>query len=119
MTASEYRQASKPKKAPKYRNQPVVIDGIRFASKREGAYYAALKIREKAGEVSAVELQPRYPLTGPKGELIATYVADFAFWDNVAQRHRVVDVKGVETKEFRLKRKMMRALRGIEIEVVK
>lgn len=108
----------KPKKA-KYRNVRVVIDGIKFDSKREGAYYAELKIRERAGEVSAVELQTPFALVGPDGTLISTYKADFCFWDHTADRFRVIDVKGVETKEFRMKKRLMKSLKGIEIEVVR
>lgn len=120
MTAADFRAGkAAPAKPRKYRNQPVVIDGIRFASKREGAYYGALKDREKRGEVTGVELQTPFKLLGPKGELIATYKADFVFWDAQQARRRVIDVKGVETPEFKLKKKMMRALLGIEVEVVK
>jgi hypothetical protein len=58
MTAAEYRaDSAKPKKPSKYRNVPVTVDGIRFASKREAAYYCELKLREKAGEVSGLSLQ--------------------------------------------------------------
>ena len=103
----------------KYRNQPVELDGIRFDSKREATYYAELKLREKAGEVGGVELQKRFPILGPAGELVCTYVADFAFWDHREDRFRVVDTKGVETDVFKLKRKMMRAFNGIDIEVVR
>lgn len=120
ISAKQFRDdLGKAKKPSKYRNEPVVIDGIRFDSKREGAYYVDLKMLERAGEVTAVELQRPFQLCGPSGILIATYKADFVFWDNRTSKVRVIDVKGFETKEFRLKRKMMRAILGIEIEVVK
>lgn len=118
MSAAQFKAQTKPKRS-KYGNVKVTVDGIRFDSKREAAYYGELKIREKAGEVAGVVLQPPFKLLGPKGELMATYKADFAFWDNREDRFRVIDVKGVETKEFRLKKKMMRALLGIEVEIVK
>jgi hypothetical protein len=108
---------AKPKQQAKYRNTPVTIDGIRFASKKEGAYYVSLKQREKAGEVSAVELQTPFALVGPDGLLISTYKADFCFWDNTQDRFRVIDVKGVETKEFRIKKRLMKSLKGIEVEL--
>jgi hypothetical protein len=110
--------AQKPKRA-KYGNRKVIIDGITFDSKREGDYYAELRIREKAGEVVAVEMQRPFALLGSNGELMATYRADFAFWDNTAGRFRVIDVKGFSTKEFKLKRKMMKGLLGIDVEIVK
>lgn len=119
ISAAEFREAQTKPKRSKYRNVPTVVDGIRFASKREAAYYSELKMREKAGEVYEIELQRRYALTGPTGILMATYVADMVFYDAVQRKTRVVDVKGKETDMFRLKRKMMRALLGIEVEVVK
>lgn len=108
---------AKPKKQAKYRNVPVVIDGIRFLSTKEGAYYAELKLREKLGEVHAVEMQKPFALIGPDGLLITTYKADFCFWDNTQDRFRVIDVKGVETKEFRIKKRLMKSLKGIGVEL--
>lgn len=119
LSAAEGRAFLGKPKANKYNAKRCTIDGINFDSRAEGAFYASLKLREKAGEVVGVELQPRFELLGPKGELICVYKADFAFFDNVADRFRVVDVKGVETKEFRLKHRMMKALKGIDVEVVK
>ena len=119
MTAAEYRaKASKPKQR-KYRNQPVTVDGHRFDSKREAAYYGELRTREKQGEVSAVEMQVPFALLGPDGALLTTYRADFCFWDHIQDRFRVIDVKGVVTKEFRIKKRLMKSLKGIDVEVVK
>lgn len=117
-TAAEYR--ARPKQKPrKYRNQPVVVDGRRYDSKREAAYCENLIVLEAAGKIGGLEFQKRFQLLGPKGELICTYVADAAFWDHEQDRFRVIDVKGVETDVFKLKRKMMLALKGIEVEVVR
>lgn len=118
ISAKDYLSKAQ-KKPSKYRNTPVVVDGLRFDSKREAAYYGELKMREKAGEVSGVELQVPFALKGPKGDLMTTYRADFVFYDNVQGRQRVIDVKGVETPAFRLKRKMMRALLNIDVEVIR
>jgi len=115
MTAAEYRQRSKPNK---YHAMRTVLDGITFHSQAEARYYAELKQREKLGEVHSVELQRPYALT-VNGYLITTYIADFVFWDQVEERWRVVDVKGFSTREFILKSKMMKALYGIDVEVVK
>lgn len=116
MSAAEFRAqpAEKPKRN-KYNAKRTLVDGIWFDSKAEASYYAALKLRERAGEVSDVEMQRPYELT-IGGHLIATYRADFVFWDHQAKRRRVIDVKGVETAVFRLKKKMMRACHGIIVE---
>ena len=44
MTAEEYRNL-KPKKPNKYRNKPVIVDGIRFDSMLESDYYCKLKLK--------------------------------------------------------------------------
>jgi hypothetical protein len=31
----------------------------------------------------------------------------------------VIDVKGMETKEFRIKKRLMKSLKGIDVEIVK
>src|SRR6478735_9445253 len=115
ITAAEFRQQAKPSK---YRNEPVMIDGIRFDSKAEARYYSLLKLREKAGEVHGVELQKPFAIT-IDGKLICTYRSDFYFFDHVERRTRIIDVKGVITPVFRLKAKLVKAFYGMDIEVVK
>lgn len=121
MSAAEYRAGkSKAEKPRKFRNEPIVVDGRRYASKREAAYCEELIQLEKAGKIGGLELQKRFELLGPTGEVICVYVADAAFWDHERDRFRVIDVKGApETEAFKLKRKMMRAFKGIEVEVVR
>lgn len=109
---------SKPKRS-KYGNKKVMVDGLLFDSKREAAYYSELKIREKAGEVTGVEMQRPFALLGSNGTLMATFKADFCFWDNTAGRFRCIDVKGFDTPVGKLKRKMMKGLLGIDVEIVK
>lgn len=96
----------------KYGAQPVVIDGHRFASKREGARYRLLKAREAAGEIEGLELQPRYPLV-VNGEEVGTYVGDFRYRENGVLV--VDDAKGVQTPVYRLKKRLMKALYGIDV----
>lgn len=47
----------------KYRAQPVVIDGIRFASKREGKRFSELKLLERAKAITGLVLQPKFWLS--------------------------------------------------------
>jgi hypothetical protein len=120
MSAAEARKLLKPKKQRKFKNEPIVVDGRRYASKREAAFCEDLIRLEKAGKIGGLELQKRFELLGPTGELICVYVADAAYWDHEQDRFRVIDIKGApETAAFKLKRKMMRALKGLEVEVVK
>lgn len=90
----------------------VTVDGHRFPSKAEAAHYRVLKARAKAGEIVALELQPRYPLV-VNGEKVGTYVADFRYFEG--DKLVVVDVKGVLTPVYRLKKKLVKALYGIDI----
>jgi hypothetical protein len=100
-------------KRHKYGAVPVTIDGIRFASKKEGKRYAELKILAKAGEIRGLELQPEF-LIRIRGDNIFTYKADFSY--RTREGHRVVeDVKGVRTPLYRLKKKIVEAIYDIEI----
>ena len=102
----------------KYGAKKTTLDGIVFDSKAEANYYAMLKLREKAGEVHAVELQKPFVIA-INGKVVCTYKADFAFHDEIEKRHRVIDVKGMDTPVSRLKRKLVQAAHGVEVEIVK
>lgn len=120
LTREEGRQLLSQKKKPtnKYNAKRVLLDGICFDSKAEANYYAALKLREKANEVTDIELQRWYDLI-VNGVLVARYRADFTFYDRLLRNRRIIDVKGVETRDFKMKRKLMKACFGLDIEVVK
>ncbi|MBN9028885.1 MAG: hypothetical protein BGO05_18595 [Rhizobiales bacterium 63-7] len=105
-------------KRNKYGSEKTLLDGILFDSKAEANFYAALKQRAKGGEVTDIELQRQYDLI-VHGVLVARYRADFVFFDRIACARRVVDVKGVVTRDFAIKRKLMKACHGIKVEVVK
>lgn len=109
---------AKPTKKNKFNAQRCEMDSIHFDSKAERDYYAVLKLRERAGEICDVQMQQPYDLT-VNGFLVATYKADFTYWDNKTQCRHVIDVKGFITPVFKLKQKLMRACHGIEIEVCK
>lgn len=100
----------------KYRNKPVTIDGIRFASQREGKRYVELKILERAGEIQCLTLQRPYKLE-VNGLHVCKYVADFVY---VGSSGEIVveDVKGVRTKEYIIKRALMKACLGIDVKEV-
>jgi hypothetical protein len=101
----------------KFRNKRTEVDGITFASKAEARRYQELKILQKGGSISSLELQPRFKLE-VNGELICVYVADFRYKDHKDGSGVVEDVKGFVTPEFRLKKKLMKAIHGIEIQEI-
>lgn len=103
----------------KYRNVRTEVDGITFASKAEARRYQELKLLERAGKISGLKLQPRYPLNAEDGTKIATYVADFEYLSEFNGRTYTEDVKGVETPAFRLKSKLFEAQYGRKIVLIK
>lgn len=98
----------------KYRNTKVVLDGVTFDSKAEASRFASLKLRERIGEITDLELQVRFPLV-VNGQKVTTYVADFRYREADTGAVIVEDVKGVRTPVYRLKKKLMRAVHGIEV----
>lgn len=109
---------AKPQKRSKYRAVRCEVDGETFDSKREMREWLKLKALERRSAIRNLKRQVRYPLE-VNGVIVATYVSDFE-WDqgftslmNVA--HIVADSKGVRTRDYILKRKLMKAIHGIEI----
>ena len=106
---------------PKYGNKKVTVQGIKFDSKWESERYLYIKSLELAGRVRNLELQVRFALE-VNGQKICTYIADFRYekenangdWETIVE-----DAKGVETPEFKLKKKLMKACLGIEIVLSK
>jgi hypothetical protein len=100
--------AAKPRK---YRNEPVVVDGIRFDSKLEARYYEQLKLRRAAGEVLWFLRQPCFVLEGG-----VRYRADFLVV-LAAGGVEVVDCKGFVTEACANKLKQVRARYGFEVKL--
>lgn len=96
----------------KYGAIKTVVDGITFASKKEAKRYTELKLLERAGEISRLELQPRYDIT-INGVKVCTYVGDFRYFTKAKQV--LEDCKGFKTPLYRLKAKLVRALYNVEI----
>lgn len=127
----------------KYNNKPIQIDGIWFDSTKEGKYYLYLKQLQLEGKISNLRMQVPFVLLPPvyreieKTKQLKTkvktwtervciqrdmkYFADFVYTDNNTEEEVVVDVKSSITRKkdaYRLKKKMMLALKGIEIKEV-
>lgn len=105
-------------KAHKYRAKAVEIDGHKFPSKAEANRYAILRLREKAHEIEDLELQPKFPIV-INGFTICNYFADFRYVDRMTGETIVEDTKGYATPIYRLKKKLVRAVHGIDILEVK
>lgn len=116
MNVTEYHALAKPgfaARRAKYGNTPTVVNGTWFASAKEARRYSELLLLERAGEISELRLQVRFSLD-VGGVHVCRYIADFTYRDK-AGGAVVEDVKGVETPEFKLKRKLMLACHGIDV----
>ena len=122
----------------KYYSKKVTIGGETFDSKKEAKRYRELLLLEKAGEITGLERQVPFellpsqreapteyykrgrnagkPKPGKVIELGVKYVADFVY---IKDGQKVVeDTKGIKTKDYVLKRKMMLYFHGIRIREV-
>lgn len=105
-------------RANKYGAKRATRGGLRFDSQAEARRYDELVLLEKAGEIEDLKRQVRYRLE-VNGVHVCDYVADFTYvrFSRPRQRVRVVeDCKGVMTREYLLKKKLMLAVYGIAIE---
>ena len=76
---------------------------------------------ERGGSIKDLERQIKYDIV-VNGEKICKYVADFRYnqiEEDGSQKEIVEDAKGVETADFKLKKKLMKAVHGIEIKLSK
>ena len=123
---------------PKYHNKKVIINGEVFDSKREYRRFLELSLLEKAGEIQGLKRQVKFelipsqrepspgiyirgtkrghPKPGKVIEKEVAYYADFVYWHD--GKMVVEDAKGVKTKEYIIKRKLMLHIHGIRIREV-
>ena len=112
MTKSEVKHILEEDKIPKYRNEKTSFDGYTFDSKKEADRYFELKMLQRAGEISALELQPKYeiiPAVTWNGKQLQAryYIADFQYWQD--GNGIVEDVKSAITRKnpvYTLKRQL-------------
>lgn len=94
----------------KYGNRKTTVNGITFDSAAEAQRYTDLLLLERAGHIENLRLQPKFELLPAftdghgKRHRATHYIADFQYTEG--DRDVVEDVKGVETKVFKLKRKL-------------
>lgn len=107
----------------KYNNKKTQVDMYLFDSVKEAKRYRELALLERAGEIQNLELQPRFLLQegfkkNNKTWRKLEYVADFKYIENGVTV--VEDVKGFETKEFKIKRKLFEyKYPDLELKIIK
>lgn len=98
-------------KKSRYTSYKPVLDGVKFDSLMEARFYVYLKEKAQKKQIRCLErqvaflLQESFTKNGKKYRPIE-YVADFKYQDTETNQWVVVDVKGKETVEFKLKQKL-------------
>lgn len=120
-----WRDSPRHRRREKYANVRTEVDGMKFDSKAELKRWNDLQWMLRSGLIVSLQRQVRYVLIPrqerPSGgvERECAYVADFVYTDKRNGRLVVEDVKGAATPEYRIKRKLMLHVHGIEVSEVK
>ena len=120
----------------KYHNHKIVRDGEKYDSKKELRRYEELRIMQTAGMIHGLQRQKKFLLIPAqrepdtigkrggrkKGKVIeheCSYIADFVYYDKNGKMV-VEDVKSsaTRTKDYIIKRKLMRYIHGIQIKEI-
>ena len=119
-------------KPKKYHNRKCTVTipwsgkQITFDSVKEARRFGELEMMKNAGKIRNLRLQVNFTLqegyTTSEGERVRpiVYRADFTYQEHIPSGWRTVveDVKGVRTKEYSMKRKMMLEKFGVDIREV-
>lgn len=129
-----FKPTSEKPKANKYQAQKCEFKSEKFDSRKELQRWLELRLLERSGEIKDLRRQVKFELIptqrepdtyGPRGGVIkgkviehgVNYVADFVYKDK--QGITVVeDTKGMRTKEYVIKRKLMLYFHGIRIKEI-
>lgn len=127
---TRFKYSSSGRRRNKYGN--IRVGG--HASRKEHDRSARLRLWQSAGLISDLREQVSYTLipaqyvtvgTDARGrpvreciEKSCRYIADFVYTDNETGQTVVEDTKGVRTKEYVIKRKLMLYIHGIRIKEI-
>lgn len=120
----------------KYQAIKCTYDGIQFDSRKEMRRYQELLLLQRAGAILNLRRQVKYILIpaqyetyeryGKKGQELkpgrrllekeCSYIADFVYCEN--GKEIVEDTKGIKTKDYIIKRKLMLFIHGIRVKEV-
>jgi len=107
-------EANAARRGHKYGAKSVTIDGHKFPSLAEGRRYEQLKLMRDNGLIKGLELQPRFKVR-INGIHITTYIADFRYVDAGTGETVIEEVKGFRTDVYKLKKKLVKAVLGIDV----
>lgn len=115
----------------KYRAKRTQVDGIWFDSIKESTKYQELKLLQRAGEISDLELKPKFKFVLPDGTpvlirsrgypngRVARFTGDFAYFDKKLNRRVILDVKGgraTMTEAYAIRKALVEALFKVIVE---
>lgn len=105
-----------PGKISKYHNQRTTYDGVLYDSKKEANRAFELDMLKKRKVVKDWQRQVSFPIT-INGIKICTYRADFKveYHNGLIE---IEDVKGFLTDIYKLKKKLVKAVHGIDIREI-
>ena len=88
-----------------------------YASAREAKRAAELRILEQAGKIGPLNEQVPYTLLPATAEFprALRYIADFTYVDRETGQVVIEDAKGVRTPVYKLKKRLMKQLLGVEV----
>lgn len=105
----------------KYHNKKIIRNGEKWDSIKEYQRWVELCILEQGSLISDLRRQVKYVLIpsqridGKVVERECSYYADFVYKDNETGLTVVEDTKGIKTKDYIIKRKLMLYVHGIRI----
>ena len=105
----------------KYHAHKTEVDGFIFDSQAEARRYSELKLLETMREIGDLQLQVKYNLD-VNGTNCGAYYADFEYFDSRTGKCVTEDVKSEGTRAlpvYRLKKKLVKAIYGVDIVEVK
>ena len=119
--------------SPKYHNKKITIGGMKFDSKKEAMRWVELNRLQDAGEITNLRRQVKFTLIPAQreGETITArgiqrpgkvierecfYVADHVYEQD--GKTVVEDVKGIRTDAYKIKKKLMLWVYGIQIKEI-
>jgi len=105
----------------KYNAKKTEFMGFKFDSKWEAERYGQLSSMSLAGVVKDLQRQIKYDIV-INDQKICRYIADFVYIlvnEDGSEEKIVEDAKGVQTTDFIIKKKLMKAIYNINIKISK
>ena len=108
----------------KYKSVRTTVGGITFDSKSEARRYSELRLLEREGQISDLELQPSFILApsvrfhdAKRLKPALKYIADFEYMEKGVKI--IEDVKGMQTPAFKIKRHLLKTIHNIDVRLTK